>query len=96
MSISDLKDKIDELKNERATIDVETDPEAAEALDELINKCESEYYMRLNVATDGSLDRAVSIILFTGLLFSPFPYKDKIGKISMRADNQHTQRFLTS
>ena len=35
MSISDLKDKIDELKNERATIDVETDPEAAEALDEL-------------------------------------------------------------
>ena len=93
MSISDLKDKIDELKNERATIDVETDPEAAEALDELINKCESEYYMRLNVATDKNMDRAVSIILFTGLYSLLFHKRVISQKTSVNVGNQLSQRF---
>ena len=62
MSISEIRGKIDELKGERAEIDVETNPEGAAALDELIDKCEQEYYVRLNAETGGSFDQACAIV----------------------------------
>lgn len=62
MGVSDLKDKIEELNGERAEINVEENPEAAAALDDLINKCERQYFIKLNAETDGSLDEASYII----------------------------------
>lgn len=62
MSLTDIQSKITELKGERAEVDVEANPEGAAALDELISKCEEEYYVRLNMETDGGLDSAVSIV----------------------------------
>lgn len=60
--IEDVRSTIEDLKSERVKIDAETNPEAAKELDELIAKCEQQYYFRLNAETDGSLDRAVSIV----------------------------------
>lgn len=58
--LDEVKSNIDSLKNERANIDAEVNPEAAAALDDLISKCEQEYYLRLNTETNGSLDQAVA------------------------------------
>lgn len=62
MSISEVKSKIDELKGERAEVDVEANPEGAAALDELIEKCEQEYFVRLNAETGGTLDQACALV----------------------------------
>lgn len=60
--IEDVRSTIEDLKSERVKIDAETNPEVTKELDELIAKCEQQYYFRLNAETDGSLDRAVSIV----------------------------------
>lgn len=60
--LGDLKSYINTLKNERIKINAETDPKAAAALDELIAKCERDYYFRLNMSTDGGLSHASLII----------------------------------
>lgn len=62
MDTDEIRSKVRELENERATIDVETNPEAANELDNLIDKCSEEYFVKLNVETDGGMDSAVSII----------------------------------
>ena len=62
MSLDEITAKIEELKGERVEIDAETNPEAAEALDDLIAKTEQAYYFKLNVDTDGGLDKASSAI----------------------------------
>lgn len=62
MSLDEITAKIEELKGERVEIDAETNPEAAEALDDLIAKTEQAYYFKLNVNTDGGLDKASSAI----------------------------------
>lgn len=56
--LDDVKSKIDELKSERINIDAEENPEAASALDNLISKLEQEYNLRLNLETNGGLDKA--------------------------------------
>lgn len=61
-SLDDTKSYIDQLKNERIKIDAETNPEAAAALDELISKCESDYFVKLNLATGGSLEEASAVV----------------------------------
>lgn len=60
--LEDVKSSIDDLKEERLKIDAETDPELAKELDELIAKCEEQYYFRLNAETDDALDKAIGII----------------------------------
>lgn len=60
--LEDVKTTIDGLKNERLKIDPEINPGAALLLDELIEKCERQYYFRLNAETDGSLNEAVWIV----------------------------------
>lgn len=62
MDTDEIRSKVRELENERATIDVETNPEAANELDNLIDKCSEEYFVKLNVETGGGMDSAVSII----------------------------------
>lgn len=62
MDTDEIRSKVRELENERATIDVEANPEAAQDLDNLIAKCSEEYFVKLNVETDGGMDSAVSII----------------------------------
>lgn len=62
MDTDEIRSKVRELEDERATIDVETSPEAAQDLDNLIAKCSEEYFVKLNVETDGGMDSAVSII----------------------------------
>lgn len=62
MSLDEITAKIEELKGERVEIDAETNPEAAQALDDLIAKTEQAYYFKLNVDTDGGLDKASSAI----------------------------------
>lgn len=62
MSLDEITAKIEELKSERVEIDAETNPEAAEALDDLISKTQQAYYFKLNVDTDGGLDKASSAI----------------------------------
>lgn len=61
-SLEDIRGNIDALKNERINIDAEANPELAAELDNLIAKCEQQYYFRLNAETDGSLDSAISIV----------------------------------
>lgn len=62
MSLDEITAKIEELKGERVEIDTETNPEAAEALDDLIDKTQQAYYFKLNVDTNGGLDKASSAI----------------------------------
>lgn len=62
MSLDEITAKIEELKGERVEIDAETNPEAAKALDDLIAKTEQAYYFKLNVDTNGGLDKASSAI----------------------------------
>lgn len=60
--LEDVKSSIDNLKSERLKIDADADPELAALLDDLIAKCEEQYYFRLNAETDGGLDTAVALI----------------------------------
>lgn len=62
MSLEDMQTKISELKEERVEINAETNPEAAEALDELISKTEKAYFFKLNADTSGGLDQATSAV----------------------------------
>lgn len=60
--LEDVKSSIDNLKSERLKIDADADPELAALLDDLIAKCEEQYYFRLNAETDGGLDTAVALV----------------------------------
>lgn len=60
--LEDVKSSIDNLKSERLKIDADADPELAALLDDLIAKCEAQYYFRLNAETDGGLDTAVALV----------------------------------
>lgn len=60
--LEDVKSSIDNLKSERLKIDADADPELAALLDDLIAKCEEQYYFRLNAETDGGLDTAVTLV----------------------------------
>lgn len=62
MSATDLKTKIDELSQERVNIEATASPEALSTMDELIDKCNKEYYVKLNAETGGGFDQAISII----------------------------------
>ena len=62
MDTDQIREKVRELEKEKATIDVETNPEAAKELDNLIDKCSQEYFVKLNLETNGGLDRASSAI----------------------------------
>lgn len=62
MNTDEIRSKVRELENERATIDVEANPEAAKELDNLIDKCSDEYFVKLNIETDDGMYSAVSII----------------------------------
>lgn len=59
--IQEVHDFIDDLKDEKIRIESE-DPELAKQLDDLIAKCEEQYYFRLNAETDGALDDAINIV----------------------------------
>lgn len=61
-SLGDVKNTIDDLKEERIKIDAKANPELAKELDSLIDKCEEQYYFRLNAETDDGLDNAISLI----------------------------------
>lgn len=60
--LEDVRTLIDDLESERRTIDVEADPKFAEELDAQIAKCKEQYYFRLNIETDGALDKAVTAV----------------------------------
>lgn len=60
--LNEVANKIQQLRNERAEINPEVNPKGAAALDDLISACEQEYYLRLNVDTEGGLDQAVSAV----------------------------------
>ena len=62
MNTDEIREKVRELEKEKATIDVETNPEAARELDNLIDKCSTEYFLKLNLETNGGLEQASSII----------------------------------
>lgn len=60
--LEDVRTLIDNLESERLTIDAEADPKFAEELDAQIAKCKEQYYFRLNIETDGALDKAVTAV----------------------------------
>lgn len=62
MNTDEIREKVRELEKEKATIDVETNPEVARELDNLIDKCSTEYFLKLNLETNGGLEQASSII----------------------------------
>lgn len=61
-SLDSVKENIDAIKDERLSVDGKVDPKLVAELDSLIEKCEKQYYLRLNTETDGSLDNAAEII----------------------------------
>lgn len=77
--IEDVRATIDALRTERITIDAETNPEAAAELDDLIAKCEQQYYLRLDAELDGQLSYAVSIVeQLRGLTAAPLTLEARI------------------
>ena len=88
--LDQVRKQIQELRNERTEIDPEINPDGAAALDDLISACEQEYYLRLDVDTEGGLSQAISAVNEINSIISQAQASDS--KVSISAVVKGSER----